>query len=220
MNPTSTCVFVAPEKAEEEKGLSASPYYSLINVTRCKMPLCSYPHFTSTAQGQVLPWKAMQPYPLLCMLKISVLPILLSLCIPLPPFSSIINVSLEPRDQPFPPSYQTNEKEIDRDATVHLAFSLPPWTPSAAALAEITSVQIKRPRPPFYESKIKCGKKSLPFLIYFSHSLIFFVSIISVNHLVHILSKDLQWLGVCVGTAVCAHVCECACMRMQASNDV
>jgi len=163
----------------------------------------------------------MQPYPLLCMLNINVLPILLSLCIPLPPFSSIINVSLELRDQPFPPSYRTNEKEIDRDATVHLAFSLPPCTPSAAALAEITSVQIKHPRPPFYQSRQNVGKKkSLPFLIYLSHSLIFFVSIISVNHLEHILSKDLQWLGVCVRTAVCAHVCECACLRMQASNDV
>jgi len=97
------------------------------------------------------------------MLNIDVLPILLSLCIPLPPFSSIINVSLELRDQPFPPSYQTNEKEIDRDATVHLAFSLPPCTPSAAALAEITSVQIKRPRPPFYQSRQNVGKKN-PYL--------------------------------------------------------
>jgi len=34
MNPTSTCVIVAPEKAEEEKGLSAPSHYSLINVTR------------------------------------------------------------------------------------------------------------------------------------------------------------------------------------------
>lgn len=165
MNPTSTCVIVAPEKAEEEKGLSASTHHSLINVTMCKMPLCNYPHFMSTAQGQVLPWKAMQPYPLLCIFKISVLPILSSLCIPLPSFSSIISVSLEPRDQPFPPPYQTNEKEIDRDATVHLAFSLPPWTPSAAVLAKITSVQIKRPRPLFLWIKNKMWKKILTFFI-------------------------------------------------------
>lgn len=39
----------------------------------------------------------------------------------------------------LPPSLM---REIDRDTTVHLAFPLPPWTPAAAVLAEITSVQI------------------------------------------------------------------------------
>jgi len=54
MNPTSTCVIVAPEKAEEEKGLYITLQPNKCDKARCH---CAVIHIlrTSTAQGQVLP---------------------------------------------------------------------------------------------------------------------------------------------------------------------
>lgn len=192
------------------------------NASMSKTPLCSYAHYRQFHRVKCCRQKpCSRTLCCACLCKISLLFLFL--------FHSLRShlLSTYPQSLERNPSPILNEREIDRDTTVHLAFPLPPWTPPAAAeaeaaLAEISSVQIICANFTILvfmnlHKFHKMWKKSLPLLnrAFFAHSLVFFVSMSSVClHLVHILSKGLRWLGVCVGLYACA------CTRMQASDDV